>query len=227
MLNKEKLKQKYPDFTGEQILSHCDHTLLKQDAVWEDIRKICDEGLLGKTASVCIPPSFVAQAYDYTQNKLPICTVIGFPNGYSTTETKEFEAIDAIENGASEIDTVINIGNLKEKNYDAIIYELDALREACENKILKVIIETCMLTDDEKKKMCELVINSGADFIKTSTGFGSGGATLHDAQLMINECQGKIKVKAAGGIKTIDDAVAYLNLGVERLGTSSLYKLFC
>lgn len=227
MLNKEKLTQKYGNYTGYEILSYCDHTILKQDAKWEDVKRICDEGMMGKTASVCISPSYVKQAFEYTENKLPICTVVGFPNGYMTTKTKAFETADAVKNGAREIDMVINIGHLKNKKYDELLDDIKAVKEACSGKLLKVIIETCLLTDDEKRKMCEIVINGGAEYIKTSTGFSTSGATLHDAKLMVDECQGKIKVKAAGGIKTIDDAVNYLDIGVSRLGTSALIKLFC
>ena len=227
MINVDKLNQKYGNYTGKQILSYCDHTILKQDSTWNDVKRICDEGMEGQTASVCIPPSFVKQAAEYANGKLPICTVIGFPNGYMTTNAKVFETADAVKNGADEIDMVINIGALKEKQYDFLLNDIKAVKEACSGKLLKVIIETCMLTDDEKKKMCEIVINSGAEYIKTSTGFAGGGATFHDAELMVKESLGKIKVKAAGGIKSIDDAVKFLDLGVNRLGTSSLYKMFC
>ena len=227
MINIDKLNQKYGNYTGKQILSYCDHTILKQDSTWNDVKRICDEGMEGQTASVCIPPSFVKQAAEYVNGKLPICTVIGFPNGYMTTNAKVFETADAVKNGADEIDMVINIGALKEKQYDFLLNDIKSVKEACSGKLLKVIIETCMLTDDEKKKMCEIVINSGAEYIKTSTGFAGGGATFHDAELMVKESLGKIKVKAAGGIKSIDDAVKFLDLGVSRLGTSSLYKMFC
>ena len=227
MLNIEKLNQKYGKYTGQEILSHCDHTILKQDATWEDVKRICDEGIEGKTASVCIAPSFVKQAFEYAENRLPICTVIGFPNGYMTTSAKTFETADAVKNGACEIDMVINIGDLKAKNYSKVLEDIKAVKAACDGNLLKVIIETCLLTDDEKRKMCDLVIEGGAEYIKTSTGFSTHGATLDDAKLMVDNVGGKIKVKAAGGIKTIDDATAYLDLGVSRLGTSSLFKLFC
>ncbi len=227
MLDINKLNQKYGSYTGKDILSFCDHTLLKQESTWADIMRICDEGLSAETASVCIPPSFVKRAVDYVEAKLPICTVIGFPNGYMTTESKLFETANAVKNGADEIDMVINIGNLKEGKTDIILQEIKAIKEACDGKLLKVIIETCLLTDDEKKIMCNIVATSGAEYIKTSTGFAGGGATFHDAELMVKEVGGKIKVKAAGGIKSIDDAVKFLDLGVMRLGTSSLYKLFC
>lgn len=227
MLDTNKLNQKYGKYTGKEILSFCDHTLLKQEAVWDSIKTICDQGLSGNTASVCIPPSFVRQAVEYTDGKLPICTVIGFPNGYMTKETKVFETADAVKCGASEIDMVINIGMLKSGNLSALSDEIKAIKAACDGKLLKVIIETCLLTDDEKKTMCHIVANSGAEYIKTSTGFAGGGATFADAELMVKEVGGKIKVKAAGGIKSIDDAVKFLDIGVSRLGTSSLYKLFC
>lgn len=227
MLNQDKLNAKYGNYTGKEILSFCDHTILKQDAVWKDVQKICDEGYLGQTASVCIPPSFVKQAYDYTENQLPICTVIGFPNGYMTRETKIFETSNAVKNGACEIDMVINIGDLKSGKTDKILDEIKGIKDACNGKTLKVIIETCLLTDDEKRKMCEIVVESGAEYIKTSTGFSTHGATFHDVELMAKEVGNRIKVKAAGGIKSIDDAVKFLDLGASRLGTSSLFKMFC
>jgi len=226
-LDVTKLEQKYGNYTGREILSHCDHTILKQDCVWEDVKRICDEGMAANTASVCIPASFVKQAKEYTNGKLAICTVIGFPNGYMTTKSKVFETLDAIENGADEIDMVINIGLLKSGQIDALSQDIKEVKKACGDKILKVIVENCFLTEEEKVTVCHVVRDSGADFIKTSTGFAHGGATLPDAKLMVRETNGKIKVKAAGGIKTIDDAVAYLDAGVDRLGTSSLYKLFC
>ena len=227
MLDTNKLEKKYGNYTGKEILSFCDHTILKQDSVWADVKRICDEGMAAKTASVCIQPSFVKQAVDYVEDKLPVCTVIGFPNGYMTTKAKVFETADAVKNGAAEIDMVINIGALKERRYDFLSNEIKAIKEACNGKLLKVIIETCLLTDDEKKIMCNIVADSGAEYIKTSTGFAGGGATFHDAELMVKEVGGKIKVKAAGGIKSIDDAVKFLDIGVMRLGTSSLYKMFC
>ncbi len=226
MLDQIKLNKKYGNYTGSQILSFCDHTILKQTSTWDNVRLICDEGIEGNTSSVCIPECFVKQAYEYVQNKLPICTVIGFPNGYMTTKSKVFETMDALNNGASEIDMVINIGMLKEQKYRYILDEIREIKDVCQSKTLKVIIETCLLNDDEKKKMCELVIESGADYIKTSTGFAGAGATFYDAELMVKECGTKIKVKAAGGIKTVEDAVKFLDLGVKRLGTSSLFKLF-
>ncbi len=226
-LDVKKLEQKYGNYTGSEILSHCDHTILKQDCVWSDVKRICDEGMAAKTASVCIPASFVKQAKEYTSGKLAICTVIGFPNGYMTTKTKVFETLDAIENGADEIDMVINVGWLKEGKIAELSEDIKAVKQACGNKILKVIVENCFLTEEEKVTVCRVVRDSGADYIKTSTGFAHGGATLPDAILMVKEVAGKIKVKAAGGIKTIEDAVGYLDAGVDRLGTSSLFKLFC
>ena len=227
MLDIIKLDQKYGNYTGREILGHCDHTLLKHDAVWADIKRVIDEGISGNTASVCLPPSFIKEASDYSSGRLPICTVIGFPNGYMTKKTKVFETADAVKNGADEIDMVINIGMLKEGKTDLLKDEICAIKEACDGKLLKVIIETCLLTDDEKRKMCHIVAESGAESIKTSTGFAGGGATFDDATLMVKECGGKIKVKAAGGIKSIEDAVKFLEIGVNRLGTSSLYKFFC
>ncbi len=226
-LDVKKLEQKYGNYTGKEILSHCDHTILKQDSVWEDVKRICNEGMAAYTASVCIPATFVKQAKEYTQGKLAICTVIGFPNGYMTTKSKVFETLDAVENGADEIDMVINIGLLKSGQLDALSQDIKEVKKACRDKVLKVIVENCFLTEEEKITVCHIVAESGADYIKTSTGFAHGGATLPDAILMVRETGGKIKVKAAGGIKTIDDAVRYLDAGVDRLGTSSLYKLFC
>lgn len=208
-----------------EILNKCDHTLLNQASTWEQIKAICDDGIKYETASVCIPASFVKRAKEYVGERLAICTVIGFPNGYSTTATKVFECKDALNNGADEIDTVINIGDLKDKNYDAILNELKELKAACGDKILKVIIETCLLTDDEKIKMCEIVTQSGADFIKTSTGFSKGGATREDIALFAKHIGSGVKMKAAGGIRSFEDAEDYLALGCERLGTSAIVKL--
>lgn len=227
MLDTAKLNKKYGNYTGRQILSYCDHTLLKQDAVWEDVKRICNEGMEGCTASVCIPPSFVKQASEYCKGRLAICTVIGFPNGYMTKEAKVFETANAVQNGADEIDMVINIGDLKAGKHSAILEEIKAVKEKCSGKLLKVIIETCLLTDSEKEIMCDIVTQSGAEYIKTSTGFAGGGATFADARLMVSKVGNSVKVKAAGGIKSIDDAVTFLDLGVSRLGTSSLYKMFC
>ena len=209
----------------QEILRHVDHTLLKQTATWKEIKKICDEGLENGTASVCIPPCFVKQAKQYVGEKLPICTVIGFPNGYSTTEVKKAETKDAIANGADEIDMVIHIGMVKEKRYRDILEEIREVKNACQGRILKVIIETCLLTEEEKKKMCEVVTESGAEYIKTSTGFSSGGATFEDVALLRKYVGKDVKVKAAGGISSLEDAEKFLELGAERLGTSRLITL--
>lgn len=208
-----------------KILSACDHTLLKQDCTWEQIKKLCDEGIEYKTASVCIPASFIKKAADYVEGKLTVCTVIGFPNGYSTTETKCFETEDAVRNGADEIDMVINIGDLKEGNYDKVLSEINAVKKACNGKLLKVIIETCLLTDEEKIKMCEVVNNSDAEFIKTSTGFSKGGATAEDIKLFAAHIKPPHRIKAAGGIATLEDAELFLELGAHRLGTSRIVNL--
>lgn len=208
-----------------EILSRLDHTLLKQDATWEQIRAICDEGMENGVASVCIPPCFVKQAAEYMGGRLAVCTVIGFPNGYMTTASKVFETEDAVKNGADEIDLVINIGMVKERNYGGVLEEIRAVRRACAGKILKVIIETCLLTEEEKTEMCRVVTESGADYIKTSTGFASGGATFEDVELM-RRCVGpQVKVKAAGGISSVADAEKFIELGADRLGTSRLIKL--
>ena len=209
----------------KKILSACDHTLLSQAATWDDIKAICDDGMKYGTASVCIPPSFVLRAKQYVGDKLAICTVIGFPNGYSTTGTKAYEAADAVARGADEIDMVINIGMLKEKRYDDILTEINAIKDACNGKLLKVIIETCLLTDEEKVKMCEIVSASKADFIKTSTGFSTAGATVHDIELFAANVSGGTKIKAAGGIASLEDAEKFLELGAERLGTSRIVKI--
>ncbi len=209
----------------KKILSHCDHTLLAVDAKWEDIKQICDDGIKYKTASVCIPASYVKQAAEYVEGRLAICTVIGFPNGYSTTAVKAFEAADAAKNGADEIDMVINVGRAKDGRFDDILNEIKEVKAACGDKILKVIIETCLLTDEEKKEMCRVVTQSGADFIKTSTGFSKGGATREDIALFAANIGENVKMKAAGGIRSFDDAQDYLDLGCERLGTSAIVKL--
>lgn len=211
--------------TTEEILSKVDHTLLAQTATWEEIRGILDDAMKYHTASACIPPSYVKQAAEYVNGRLPICTVIGFPNGYSTTATKVFETKDAVANGASEIDMVLNIGFLKDRRYDEIRAEIRAIHEACEGRILKVIIETCLLTDEEKIKMCELVTKAGAEFIKTSTGFSKAGATFADVKLMKEHVGPGVKVKAAGGISSFDDAEKFIELGADRLGTSRLVKI--
>ncbi len=208
-----------------EILSKVDHTLLSQNATWDEIKVICDDSIKYNTASVCIPASFVAQAKEYVGEKLTICTVIGFPNGYSTTATKVFETADAIKNGADEIDMVINVGWLKDKKYDCILNEINAIKDACNGKILKVIIETCLLTDEEKIKMCEIVSNSNADFIKTSTGFSTAGATKEDIKLFAEHTTNGKKIKAAGGIASIEDAEEFINLGASRLGTSRIVKI--
>lgn len=208
-----------------EILARCDHTLLAQTATWEDIKAICDDGIKYSTASVCIPAAYVKEAKEYVGDRLQICTVIGFPNGYSTTATKVFECADAIKNGADEIDTVINIGYLKSARYDEILDELKQLKATCGDKILKVIIETCLLTDDEKVKMCEIVTLSGADYIKTSTGFSTGGATREDVALFAANVGADVKIKAAGGIASLEDAEAFIALGADRLGTSRIVKI--
>ncbi|WP_295858796.1 deoxyribose-phosphate aldolase [uncultured Oscillibacter sp.] len=208
----------------KDILSRCDHTLLAQTATWDEIRALCDDGMKYGCASVCIPASYVAQAAEYVAGKLPICTVIGFPNGYSTTKTKCFEASDAVENGADEIDMVINVGWVKDKKWDALLSEIKAVKDACRGRLLKVIIETCFLTDEEKIKLCEIVTASGADFIKTSTGFGGGGATREDVALFKAHVGPGVKIKAAGGIAGLKDAEAFIELGADRLGTSRVVK---
>jgi len=209
----------------KDILNKVDHTLLKQDASWDDIKQICDDAIKYKTASICIPASYVKRAKDYVGDDMEVCTVIGFPNGYSTRETKVFETKNAIENGAGEIDMVININELKNKNYDYILDEIKAIKEACAGKILKVIIETCLLTEEEKVKMCQIVTDAKADYIKTSTGFSTEGATLEDIVLFKNNVGQDVKIKAAGGISSIEDAVAFINAGAERLGTSRIVKI--
>ena len=216
----EKLKMKI-----KNILTMVDHTLLAQASTWEQIKGICDDGMKYGTASVCIPPSFVKQAKEYVSNKLAICTVIGFPNGYSTTAVKCFETEDAVKNGADEIDMVINIGWVKEQKWEELLEEIKAVKEACHGKILKVIIETCLLTDDEKVKMCEIVSESGADYIKTSTGFSTGGATREDVALFAANIAPELKIKAAGGISSVQDAEDFIRLGAERLGTSRIVKI--
>ena len=209
----------------KEILSFVDHTLLSQTATWEEIKAICDDGIRYGCASVCIPPSYVKTAAEYVNKKIRICTVIGFPNGYNTTKSKCFEAYDAVENGAEEIDMVINIGMLKDKRYDELLYEISEVKKACKGKLLKVIIETCLLTDEEKIKMCQIVSESGADFIKTSTGFSTGGATREDIKLFSDNVASHLKIKAAGGISSIKDAEDMLSLGAERLGTSRIVKI--
>jgi len=207
-----------------EILAIVDHTELKQIAKWEDIVALCDDGVKYNVASVCIPPSYVKAVKEKYQDSLTICTVIGFPNGYNTTKVKVIETIDAIENGADEIDMVINIGWLKDKRYDEILHEIKEIKKACGDKILKVIIETCLLTDEEKVKMCELVSEAGADYIKTSTGFSTAGATQEDIILFKANVAEGVKIKAAGGIKTIDDAEEFIKNGADRLGTSRIVQ---
>lgn len=208
-----------------KILSMVDHTLLAQSATWEQIKAICDDGMKYETASVCIPASYVKQAKEYVGEKLAICTVIGFPNGYSTTATKCFETEDAVNNGADEIDMVINVGLLKDKKYEVLLDEIKAVKNACNGKLLKVIIETCLLTDEEKIKMCEIVSESGAEYIKTSTGFSTGGATKEDVALMAKHVAPHLKIKAAGGISSIQDAEDFIKFGASRLGTSRIVKI--
>lgn len=209
----------------KDILKRVDHTLLAQTATWGEIKEILDDAIKYETASACIPPAFVKQASEYVAGRLPICTVIGFPNGYNTTAVKVFETKDAIENGASEIDMVINIGLLKDKKYSEVEDEIRQVRSACGDKLLKVIIETCLLTKDEKIKMCEIVTKAGADYIKTSTGFSTAGATFEDVKLMREHVGEHVKVKAAGGISSFEDAKEFVSLGADRLGTSRLIKI--
>ena len=209
----------------KNILAHCDHTLLKQESTWAQIKEVCDDGLKYGCASVCIPASFVKQAADYVGNELKICTVIGFPNGYSTPEVKVFETEDAIRNGADEIDMVINIGWVKDQRWDEVLAEIKAIKASCQGRILKVIVETCLLTEAEKIKLCELVTESGADYIKTSTGFSTGGATREDVALFKAHIGPGVKIKAAGGISSLQDAEDFMALGADRLGTSRIVKL--
>ena len=208
-----------------EILSKCDHTLLTQTSTWADIKEICDDGMKYHTASVCIPASFVRQAKEYVGERLPICTVIGFPNGYDTTAAKCFMASDAVDNGADEVDMVINIGWAKEGKWEDITREIAAIKNACKGKLLKVIIETCLLTDEEKIALCKCVSDSGADFIKTSTGFSKAGATFHDVELFAAHVAPHVQIKAAGGISSLADAEEFIRLGASRLGTSRIVKL--
>ena len=209
----------------KEILRHCDHTLLKQESTWAQIKEICDDGRKYQCASVCIPASYVRQAAEYVGNDLKICTVIGFPNGYSTTAVKVFETEDAIRNGADEIDMVINIGWVKDQRWDEVLAEIKAIKASCQGRILKVIVETCLLTEAEKIKLCELVTESGADYIKTSTGFSTGGATREDVALFKAHIGPGVKIKAAGGISSLQDAEDFMALGADRLGTSRIVKL--
>lgn len=209
----------------ERILAACDHTLLLQGSTWDEIRAICDDAIQYGTASICIPPCYVKAAKDYIGDRVAICTVIGFPNGNMTTQTKIFETGDALNNGADEIDMVINIGMLKAGNYDYVLNEIKQIKQTCGSHILKVIIETCLLTEDEKIKMCEIVTSSGADYIKTSTGFSTSGATFDDVRLFKEHVGKNVKIKAAGGISTLEDAEKFLELGADRLGTSRVVKI--
>lgn len=209
----------------KEILSRCDHTLLKQEATWAQIKEVCDDGLRYECASVCIPASYVRQAAEYVGNDLKICTVIGFPNGYSTTKVKVFETEDAVRSGADEIDMVVNIGWVKDCRWDEILGEIREVKASCRGRILKVIVEACLLTEEEKIKLCQLVTQAGADYIKTSTGFSTGGATREDVALFRAHVGPGVKIKAAGGIRTLQDAEDFLNLGADRLGTSAIVKL--
>ena len=211
--------------TQKEMLTHVDHTLLTQTATWDEIRQILDDAMKYKVASACIPASYVKEASDYVDGKLAICTVIGFPNGYDTTASKLFMAKDAINNGATEVDMVINIGWLKDKRYDELEAEIREIKEAVGDKLLKVIIETCLLTDEEKIKMCEIVTKAGADYIKTSTGFSTAGATFEDIKLFSEHVGKNVRIKAAGGISSLEDAYKFLELGADRLGTSRIVKL--
>ena len=209
----------------KDILAKCDHTLLTQTATWAEIKGVCDDGMKYHTASVCIPASYVKQAREYVDGKLPICTVIGFPNGYDTTAAKCFMASDAVDNGADEVDMVINIGWAKDGKFDVVRDEITAVKKACKGKLLKVIIETCLLTDEEKIALCKAVSDSGADYIKTSTGFSKAGATFHDVELFAANVGPNVKIKAAGGISSLEDAEKFIALGASRLGTSRIVKL--
>ena len=210
---------------NKMILAAADHTLLQQTATWDEIRQICDDGVAYGCASVCIPASYVRQAADYLGDRLPVCTVIGFPNGYSTTATKVFETRDAIENGAREIDMVINIGWAKDSRWDDLLAEIRAVKQACGTLVLKVIVEACLLTEREKVKLCQIVSESGADYIKTSTGFSKGGATREDVALFKANVASHVKIKAAGGISSLEDAADFMALGADRLGTSRIVKI--
>ena len=209
----------------QEILSHVDHTLLKQEARWEEIEKILEQGIQYGCASVCIPPSYVKQAAEYAQGRVKICTVIGFPNGYNTTAVKCYEAADAVKNGGDEIDMVVNLGWVKDSLYDQVLSEIRQVKEACQGRTLKVIIETCLLTQEEKRRLCQVVSESGAEYIKTSTGFSTGGATFEDVGLLREHTAPQVKVKAAGGISSKKDGERFLELGADRLGTSRLVKL--
>ena len=209
----------------QEIVKLVDHTLLSQGATWQEIKCVCDDAIKYGCASVCIPPSYVRRVKDYAGDQIKVCTVIGFPNGYNTTAVKCFEAEDAVRNGADEIDMVINIGMLKDRQYDSLLDEIKAVKKSCQTKLLKVIIETCLLTDEEKIKMCDIVSESGADFIKTSTGFSTGGATRKDIVLFKDHVRNGVKIKAAGGISSLQDAEDMIKLGAERLGTSRIVRI--
>lgn len=209
----------------KSILGKVDHTVLNQAATWADIQALCNDAVKYGTASVCIPASYVRQAKEYVGDKMAVCTVIGFPNGYCTTKTKVFETADAVENGADEIDMVINIGWVKDEKWDDLLSEIKAVRAACPGKVLKVIIETCLLTDEEKIRLCRIVTDSGADYIKTSTGFSTAGATFHDVELFARHVGENLKIKAAGGISSLADAEKFIELGASRLGTSRVVKI--
>lgn len=219
------LERKWYNMDVKQILTMCDHTLLKQEATWEQIKTICDDGKAYDCASVCIPASYVKQAAEYVGNDLKICTVIGFPNGYSTTAVKVFETEDAIRSGADEIDMVVNLGWVKDRRWDDILEEMKAIKASCQGRILKVIVEACLLTEEEKIKLCELVTESGAEYIKTSTGFSTGGATVADVALFKAHIGPDVKIKAAGGIHSFEEAQAMIDAGASRIGTSALVKL--
>ena len=212
------------DMNEKEILRHVDHTLLSQEAVWDEIRQVCDDAVKYDTASVCIPPSYVKQAAEYVGGRVPICTVIGFPNGYETTAVKEFETKDAIANGADEIDMVVNITDVKDHRYGDVEAEIRSVKEACGSHVLKVIVETCYLSEEEKIAMCKAVTMAGADYIKTSTGFGTAGAQIEDVRLFAAHIGPKVKIKAAGGIANLQDAEDFINLGASRLGTSRIVK---
>lgn len=219
------MNKSYTDGQIRAILAHVDHTLLRPDAPWEEVRALCDDAVIYHTASVCIAPSYVAQASTYLNGAVPICTVIGFPNGYNTTAVKCAEAADAVLNGADEIDMVINLGWVKDRRWNDLYAEIDAVKKACDGRLLKVIVETCLLTDEEKIRITEIVDDSDADFIKTSTGFSTAGATREDLTLFRDHIRGTTRIKAAGGIKTLDDAADFLELGADRLGTSRIVTL--
>ena len=208
--------------TYQDVLAKVDHTVLKQTATWADIQKLCDDAVKYHTASICIPPAYVKQAAEYLNGRIPVCTVIGFPNGSNTTESKAFEVRDAVKNGAEELDMVVNIGWVKDGKYEDVLREINCLKEACDGKLLKVIIETCLLTKDEIVSLCDVVSRSDADFIKTSTGFSTAGATFEDVELMVKHMTGGKKVKAAGGISGFEDGKKFIELGAQRLGTSRL-----